>query len=214
MVSRWVSDESFDIGLESNCRFSARSALERLLAALAHCEDCSRPVCAPAELLEAVARAAIDANTSDALLRKGFLNACDLAQLAGGRDEEAHAGSADARHGRKVRSRDLLAERRGKRSAVQVDSERDAAELRVVPTAEPRGELADPRAVRPYEHLRVARPVLDPDRGRCGGCCLDDGADLARLELARPGVRQCDAEGGQRRCQAIGHRERVEVPTG
>ena len=109
---------------------------------------------------------------------------------------------------------DLLAERSRERSAVQIDSERDAAELGVVPAAEPCGELADTRPVRPDEHLGVARPVLDPDCCRCSGSRLDDGADLGRFELARPRMRQRDAEGRQRRGQAIGHRERIEVAAG
>ena len=50
---RVVSDESFDIGLESNCRFSAVGALERLLAAVADGEDRARAVGAAAELAEA-----------------------------------------------------------------------------------------------------------------------------------------------------------------
>src|SRR5439155_24191484 len=214
MVLRFVSDESFDIGLESNCRFRAGRPLERFVAALAHGQDRSRPVRAPAELQEAVARPAIDADAADAVLREGLFDARDLAQLALRRDQEAHAGAADARHGCKVRRRDVLAERGGECRAVQVDSERDAAELGVVPTAETRRELADARAVRSDEHLRVARPVLDSDRGRRGGSRLDAGADLGRLELARPGVRECDAESRQRRGQPVGHCQREEVSAG
>src|SRR5712691_1253438 len=70
-VSLLVSDESFDIGLESNCLFSPGSALERLLAALAHGQDRSRPVRSTPKLIETVARAAVDPDAADALLRKG-----------------------------------------------------------------------------------------------------------------------------------------------
>src|SRR6187200_1464196 len=103
MVARRVSDESFDIGLESDCRFRAGCALERFLTALPHGQDCSRTVWPAAELLESVAGASIDADAADARLRKGLLDAGDLAQLAGGWNEEADARTADTRHGREVR---------------------------------------------------------------------------------------------------------------
>ena len=80
---------------------------------------------------------------------------------------------------RELRGVHRLAERSGERSAVQVDAERDAAELGVVPAAEARRELADTRPVRADEHLRVARARSrsrpPPPRPRR----LDDGADLA-----------------------------------
>src|SRR5512132_3884371 len=156
MVARRVSDESFDIGLESDCRFRARGPLERFLTALPHGQDCSRTVRSAAELLEAVAGTSVDADAADARLRKGLLDARDLAQLAGGWDEEANARTADTRHWRKIRGVDFLPERRRECSPIQVHSQRDAAELGVVPTAEARRELADTRPVRPDEHLRIA----------------------------------------------------------
>src|SRR3989442_10379548 len=90
-----VSDESFDIGLESDCLFSPRSALERLLAALAHGQDRSGPVRSTAKLLETVARAAVDPNAADAFLSKGLLDARHLPQRTGRRDEKADAGATD-----------------------------------------------------------------------------------------------------------------------
>src|SRR6476659_2550274 len=132
MVARRVSDESFDIGLESDCGFRAGGALERLLTALPYCQDCSRPVWPAAELLEAVAGAPVDADATDTRLRKGLLDAGDLAQFAGWWDEEADARTADTRHGRKVGGVNFLPERRRECSPVQVDSQRDTAELGVV----------------------------------------------------------------------------------
>jgi hypothetical protein len=75
MVGRRVSDESFDIGLESNCRFSTSGPLQRLLSALTHRQDRSRTVCAAAELLEAVAGAPVDADAADSLLRESRFDA-------------------------------------------------------------------------------------------------------------------------------------------
>src|SRR5437660_9761778 len=90
MVSLRVSDESFDIGLESNCLFSAGSALERQLSAFAHRQDGSRPVCAAAKVLEAMARSAVDPDAANSLLCKRLFDAGDLAQLTTGRNEKAH----------------------------------------------------------------------------------------------------------------------------
>jgi hypothetical protein len=83
-----------------------------------------------------------------------------------------------------------------------------------VAAAEPCCELADARAVRTGEHLRVARSLGDTDRRGSGCGRLDDRADLRRGELARPDVGERDAEGRQRRGETVGDRQRIEVTAG
>src|SRR5204863_7627180 len=56
--------------------------------------------------------------------------------------------------------------------------------------------------------------VLDPDGGRRGCGSLDRRADLRRLELARPDVRERHAERGQTGGEAVGHGQGKEVPAG
>src|SRR5712691_4880479 len=73
IVARRDSDESFDIGLESECLFSSGSALERLLAAVAYGQARCRPIRSSAGLLEAVARTAVYRDATDALLSTGLL---------------------------------------------------------------------------------------------------------------------------------------------
>ena len=80
--------------------------------------------------------------------------------------------------------------------------------------AEPGCELADARPVRADEHLRVARPVLDPDRPRGRRCGLDRRADLRGPELARPHMRQRHAERRQGGRQPVGHGQRLVLAAG
>src|SRR5262245_55804898 len=206
------SDESFDIDLEPNHRLRAVCAFERFLTALPDGQDRAGPVGAAPELSEAMAGTAVDPDPTDAVERERLLHAGHFPQPARRRDEEAHARAAHLRGRRHCCRQHVLAERRGKGGAVEVDAEGDAAELRVVAAAEARGQLADPRPIGPDEHLRIARPVLDPDRARRGRGRLDRRPDLRRLELARPHVRQRDAETRQRRRQPVGNGQRVEVP--
>src|SRR5580765_412157 len=211
---RSVSDESFDIRLESNHRFSLRGALEGFLPGVSDGENRAGPVGAPPEVLETVAGAAVDPDTANPLLGEGLLDAGHLTQLARRSDEKANAGAAHACHRREPGRRNLLPERRGQCGTVQVDAERDATELGVVTAAESRGELAHAGTVGTNQHLRVARALRDPDRRRGGRRRLDDRSDLRRLELARPRMSQRHAESGQRRGQPVGHGERMEVPPG
>src|SRR5205085_5578248 len=211
MVSRLDSDESFDIDLEPNHRLRAVGVFQRLLAAVADGEDRAGAVAPPPELAEVVAGSPVDADAADALQREGLLQAGDLAQFARRRHQKAHAGTADPRDRGEAPRGNVLAESGGKGGAVQVDPQRDTAELGVVAAAQPCRQLADAGPVRADQHLRVARPVLDPDSMGGDGRGLDDRADLGGLELARPRVRECNAERGQRRRQAGGHPERVAV---
>src|SRR2546422_3103130 len=189
IVALLDSDESFDIGLESNHPLRSGCALKRLLTAVAHCQDRTRPVGAAAELFEAVPRPPVDADAADALEREGLLDPRHVPQLARRGNEEAHARAADAGDRSERRSRNLFSQCSRQRRAVEVDAEGDAAELGVVTSPETRRKLADACSFGPDEHLCVARPVLDPDRGRCGCGGFDGHADLGRLELARPDVR-------------------------
>src|SRR5438132_8647837 len=177
-------DESLDIhGLEANHRLGPSRTLQCLLAALAHGQDSACAVGATSQLSEAVAGAAIDADPTDSLPREGLLHAGHLAELARRGDEKPHTRAANPGHRREARGRNLFAEGRRERGAVQVDAERDSTQLRVMAAAEPGGELADPRALGPDQHLRVTRPVLDPDRTGRGRGSLDDRADLRGLQL-------------------------------
>src|SRR5438093_2286435 len=148
IVARRVSDESFDIGLESNHRLRAGRPLERLLAAVADGEDGTRTVGAAAELAEAVSGATVDADAADALEGKCLLHADDLAQLPRRRDEEADAGAPDPSTRGQRGGSDLLSECRRQSGAVEVDAEGRAAELCIVTPAEPCRQLADADAVR------------------------------------------------------------------
>src|SRR5436189_1840228 len=209
MVSRL--DESFDIDLEPNDRLSLRGAFERLLAAVADGQHRSCTIRPSSELTEPVTGTAVDADPTDALERKRLLHARHLAQLSRRRDEEAHAGTADLGDRCQRPRGDFLAEGHGQRGAVQVDTERDTAELGVVAAAQARGQLADAWPLRAEQHLYVAGAVRDPDGARRARRSLDRGADLRRLELARPDVREGDAERRQRRGQPVGHGEREEM---
>ena len=100
---------------------------------------------------------------------------------------------------------------RGDGEVVQVDAERDAAELGVVPAADARGQLREQRPVVAEQDLRRRRPVLDPERARRGRRGLDRRADLGRLELGGPAVRERHAERGRRRLLAVGDRQRHEA---
>src|SRR5262245_1483673 len=205
-------DESFDIhGLESNRRFRPVCTPERFLAAVSDGEDGAGAIGPAPKLVETMAPAPVGADAADALPRVCLLDTGDLAKLAGRWDEETDTGTADVRNRRQRLRRNLLAQRRRQRRPVQVDAERDPTQLRVVAPAEAGRELADARPVGPDQHLRVARAVRHADCGGRGGRRFDDRADLPRLELTRPHVRQRDAERRQRRRQPIGHRQRLEV---
>ena len=115
---------------------------------------------------EDAARRAVDPDPRDPFDRERLVDALDRAQLAGRRDEEARHAPPTRACGASTCAADRLAERGRERERVQVDAERGAAELRVVPAAEPRGELDDLRALRADDDLRVGRPVRDPERGR------------------------------------------------
>src|SRR5580765_1217569 len=192
MVSRL--DESFDIDLEPNHGLRAVGAFERLLAAVPDREHRAGSVGASAELAEAVAGTPVDADAADPVQRECLLYARDVLQFALRSDQEPDAGPAHLRRGRQRSLRDLLAERGAEGSPVQVDAERDPAELGVVPAAKAGGELADTSAVGPDEDLRVARAVLDTHCPCRLGGRLHGLADLGRLELARPDMCQRDAE--------------------
>src|SRR3954447_7756728 len=211
---RVVSDESFDISLESNHRFSLRGALEGFLPGVADRQNGACPVGSPSEGLETMAGAAVDPDAPNPVLGEGLFDAGPLTQLARRSDEKANAGTAGARPRREPRRRNLLPKRCGQGSAVQVDAERDAAELGVVTPAESRGELTHARAFGADQHLCVARALHDPDRRGRGRCRLDDRSDLRRLEPARPRMSQRHAESRQRRGQPVGHGEWVEMPSG
>src|SRR5436190_18713916 len=204
-------DESFDIDLEPNDRLRLRGAFERLLSAVADGQHRACTIGPSPDLAEPVTGAAVDTDPTDALERNRLLHARHLAQLSRRRDEEAHAGTADLGDRCQRPRGDFLAEGRGQRGAVQVDTERDTAELGVVAAAQARGQLADAWPLRAEQHLYVARAVRDSDGARRARRSLDHGADLRRPELARPDVRQGDAERRQRRGQPVGHGEREEM---
>src|SRR4051794_13782311 len=138
-------DESFDIDLELNHRLGPGRSRERLVAALADCEDGAGTIGAPAELAEDMAGLPVDADAADALLGEGLFDPGDLTQLAQRSHEEANARPADLGDRGEARCGDVLAERRGEGGAVQVDTQRDAAKLCVVASTQPSRELADPR---------------------------------------------------------------------
>ena len=69
----------------------------------------------------------------------------DLAELAGRRDEEPHARSADPRYRRQARRRISSPNAAESAAPFRSTPRADAAELGVVPTAEARCELADAR---------------------------------------------------------------------
>ena len=155
---------------------------------------------------------AVDPHVENAVHRSGLLDALDRLQRHR-RDEELHAGAAEAL-GRL--ERDLvgpLAERGREREPVQVDPERRLAELRVVAAAEPRRQLADDRGRRSScgtsTCVYVGPSAIPSACGRGGR--LHRRADLGRLERARPGVGERDAEGGRLGGEPVGDGQRVEA---
>src|SRR5438094_1720209 len=90
VLRRVVSDESFDIGLESNHPFGPGCALERLLTAVANRQDRAGPVGATAELAEPVSRPPVHTDTADAFERERLLDPGHLPQFAYRRNEETH----------------------------------------------------------------------------------------------------------------------------
>src|SRR3954447_15243952 len=189
-------DESFDIDLELNHPLRPGGSRERLLTTVADGQHCAGPVRASAELAEAVAGPSVDPDAADALLGERLLDPGDLTKLARRSDEKANAGAADLRDGREARGGDVLAERRGERNAVQVDTQGDAAELGVVTSAQTGGQLPHAGPLRPDQHLRVGGTVLDADGLRRRGGGLDHSPDLPGLELAGPNMRQRHTERG------------------
>jgi hypothetical protein len=97
---------------------------------------------------------------------------------------------------------------------IQVDAERELAQLRVVAAAETGRDFQDFRAVRTQPQLCVARPVADADRlrrpGRDVGWTLCSWNTFSPRRGRRPRVRQRHAERRRFRRQAIGHRQRTE----
>jgi hypothetical protein len=104
-----------------------------------------------------------------------------------------------------------LAERGGDRERVEVDTERGAAELGVVPAAEPGCDLHHHRPVRAEPHLRVRRPLADPDRLDRRPRDLDRGAWITGRG---PDVGERDSEGGRIRGEPIRDRERHKIAVG
>ena len=196
------------------CAARAARGVERLVARVAGREHGARAVGRAPQRAEHVTGLAVDADAAHALDRVRLLEAAHLLQLAGA----ARRGSARTRRRRRARRRELLRVHRRSPSAardrerVEVDAERDAAELGVVPAADARRHLREQRPVLAEQHLRRRRPVLDAERARRRGGRLDRRADLGRLELGRPEVRERDAERRRRRLLAVGDRQRDEAP--
>ena len=104
----------------------------------------------------------------------------------------------------------VRAERDRDREGVEVDTERDAAELGVVAAADARRELREQRPVVAEQDLGRRRAELDADGTRSGGGRLDHGADLSGLERRGPELHERDTECGRRSPLAIGDGQRHE----
>src|SRR5829696_4606186 len=185
---------------------------ERLLARLADRLHRTGPIRSDAELAEPVPGFAVNANTPHARQRRGAVDTVHCLQLALRRRQELRDCPSGGIDGRERRMRNLLAECSRERELVQVDAERELAELRVVAAAEPRGQLDDARAARADHDLRVRRARLDTERRGRLARRLDGRTDVHRLECAWPDVRERDAERRRLRAHAVGHGERVEAP--
>ena len=85
------------------------------------------------------------------------------------------------------------------------------AQLRVVPAAEPGGQLDDVRAALADDDLRVRRPVANAERLRRRPRGVDRRADLVRCERARPDVRERNAERRRLGDEAVGDGQRREA---
>ena len=131
-------------------------------------EHRARAVGAPAERAEDVPGLAVDPHVLHSLHRSRLLRPLDLLEHALGRDEEAHHGAADLRHGVQRGRPDRLAERGLEREALRSTPSASFAELGVVPAAEAGGDLDHLRPVGADPQLRVGRAVLDPERRHCG----------------------------------------------
>ena len=184
---------------------------QRVVAVVAERQDRAGAIGPAQQRSEAVPLLPIEPDPAVAVERECLLEPVDVDQLARRRDEKPDAAAAGASRRRERRRRDLLAQRRRDREAVEVDAQHRTAELGVVAAAEPRGELADARTLAGDEHLGVARPLLDSDGGDGRGGDVDRFRDLLRLQLARPRVRERDAEGGRVCGQPVGHRQRPEA---
>src|SRR5438105_1564696 len=163
-VSRRVpaSDESFCIAGEK--AYALRCAIgprDGFLAGVAECEHRTGAVAAAAELAELMAWLAVAPRPDDATRAFGGVETLDGLEHARPGDEEANTGASDLLVRNEGAVVEPFSERRCDGDAVQVHADRRLAELRVVPAAESRGELAHPRPVLAEEHLRVRGPVLD-----------------------------------------------------
>ena len=182
-----------------SCR-TAQPARERLVADGADREHGPGAVGAAAQRPEHGARrAGTTRDPLDAVDASASLDARRRRERALRRDEEAHAARRRPARpaGALVTSITVFAERRGEREPVQVDAERGPAQLRVVPAAEPRGDL-DHLAARPARagpactSARRATPErLRPRRPR------DREHRSAASARAGPDVRERDAERGR-----------------
>src|SRR6266511_456909 len=157
-------DKRFDMGVEAYALCCALSSIESLVPARSYGDDGAGPVGVAAQRAKTVSGAPLDVCAPG--------SRCGNERLLG----------------------NLLTQGSRESEVVQGDAERGLAELRVVSTSEPRGELADPRPVLRDANLGVRRPFADSDRvgrspGRFDGC-----ADLVRLQRAAPDMGKCDAE--------------------
>ena len=177
---------------------------ERVVPAVTAGKDVAGAVVAAAEGAELPARLAVDARVDDTVDRERLLHPAHVLEDALGRDEEAD----DRARGRlRLGQLDRLTEGGGEREAVEVDAERDTAELGVVAAAEPRGELHHARPVGAEDELGVGRAVGHSESIGREARRLDGLLDRVR---ARPGVGERDAEGGPGPGEPVGDRQRVE----
>ena len=182
------------LGFEADEALGLVGPRHSLLGRVADREDRAGAIGAAAKLAEHVPRPPVEADPAHAFDRKCLVEASNRTQLSGRRDEEADARAADPCVRRELVPADLFAERRRDGEAVEVDAERNATELRIVPPAQARGELADDGAVVRDDDLRIRRPLGDAERRGRPACRVDRLRDpLGRL-CGRPRVRERDPE--------------------
>ena len=196
---------------EADARERAVGSSERVVARVARREHGARAVGGAPKRAEDVAGLAVDADAAHALDARTPPRA--RARPAARR--AARRGSARTRRRRRPRRELLrvhrLAERARDRERIEVDAERDAAELRVVAAADARRHLREQRPVVAEQDLHRRRAVLDAERARRSGRRLDRRADVGGLEVGGPAVRERDAERRRRRLLAVGDGQRDEV---